>query len=442
MAVEGAKQLCDTGRQISGFSLKNVVLSGAIQIPSDKGSVETDFHMRPAKMLTTKDADGYAFTLHSYDGERWLENCSGSVQVIYAQERHGMATEKKLRDELLQSQVQKYRVAKSQATSESTAESLYPLMEGCGYAYGPTFRRIVSLAYNPDNCAQVVGDINSFPSDRQETIHPTTLDSIIQMTVWTQRVSGKPLSVTSVPTYLESLWISAEPGAPTSSDMLKVHAVSQKHQDIGLQTSITAFDEQLQHVRVSGGGFQFRAIHQEDHEENERSRDQLCHHIDWKPDIRLLSNDDITRYCMDPIRVLYENTQDEMELEFLLIAKIMQTLAATEKLGLQSKQSHLSRYLEWMKHKEHHFETNKSLLKADAWRDRLYDEGYINEIESKVLHSGKQGYFVVQICRNLMSFLSGDLDPLTFLFESDITKEFYTDAVRSNMLRRRSWSIF
>lgn len=429
MAVEGAKQLCDGGRRISGFSLTDVTLSSAIQIPADKGSVETDFHMRPEKALTAKDTDGFRFSVHSYDGERWLENCSGSIQVVYAREHEGMTTEKNLQDELFQSQAQNYRSAENQATSTSTGESLYPFMEESGYAYGPTFQRIVSLASNPHDCAQVVGDIHTFPSNGTETIHPTTLDGIIQTSIWTQRVSGKPLSVTMVPTYLKKLWILAQAEDSSSSDMFKVHTVSQKHQDIGVQTSITAFDEHLQHVRVSVEGFQFSAIDQEDQGEKEKSRDQTCHRIEWKPDVRLLSNDEITRHCMDPIRTPSENTEYEMELEFLLIAKIMEALTVTGALGVPSKQPHLTRYLEWMKHKKQLFETNQSLLEVGAWRGRLTDEDYINEIESRILHSGKQGYFVVMVCRNLQSFLSGDMDPLTFLFESDITKEFYTDAL-------------
>ncbi|OJJ38044.1 hypothetical protein ASPWEDRAFT_106140 [Aspergillus wentii DTO 134E9] len=418
MAIEGANQMTN-GKKIAGFNLKDTTFHAAIRVPATKG-IETGLYMRPIKGMETKSSTWFDFRVCTYENDTWTENCTGSIQIVYSPE--GEQNDDEMAAELLEYQADCYSETKNVCHTPIDAGSLYKFLSSCGYGYGDAFQLIKTLNFNSHHPMQVVGEVTSYSSPAGEVIHPSTLDAIMQTSIWTLSKSGTETIPTMIPTHIDKLWISNEGLKDISS--LRVHSSTMQGQS-DASADITAFDDELQQSLVSLKGLKMSTVSANEVEEMQTSKDNLCHHLEWKPDITLLNNDEITSLCHQeyPLTATPDNTYTEAD--FLLNARIVETLDRLSQTEYQLPHPHYKKYIDWMVYRKQLLDQGKVQFSFEPWKSRLQDKAFIQTIENKVMNFNKQGNVVASVAQNLFKFLTGEMDVLHFLFEGSLMKDFY-----------------
>ncbi len=125
----------------------------------------------------------------------------------------------------------------------------------------------------------------------------------------------------------------------------------------------------------------------------------LCHTIDWKPDIQLLSDKEIWRICEAAVPNAEESHDFYTQVDFLLTACIRRTLRTlsgrfeAKSNGDTAWMPHTQKYFEWMRYRMEMLDAGKSPYALPKWRARLDDETYIQQLTDKLAATGKQGLF-------------------------------------------------
>lgn len=429
MAVEAAKQLAITGRQISSFNIKDVTLHAAIPIQEQNETVETAFHMRPVKALTSAASHWYEFALYMNTDSSWVSNCTGTIQVAYYPEKPDPVDCGHLERDLASQQIDAYLQASKECTSPAEVEALYFHLKACGYEYGDAFQGITALSVNPSDYTCVTGEVSNRPSTSYETIHPTALDALIQTALWPTTRCGAEVIPTAVPTHIESIELSVD-GLNTTKDIFKVHTRVEPSGNSDICANITAFDDKLGKAIVTVDGLRCTAVNELAVAEIHNSiDDKLCHRVEWKPDIRLLKNDDINEICRQPGVDTSALEGFFIEVDFLLLARLLEALDVLAERSLSPSNLQVKKYLEWAATQKRLLSDGQLVFSLEPWKSRFHDIEYIQTLDTRLYESNPQGKFLVSFSRNLTKFLCEELDPLEFIFTCGLIDDFYYDTV-------------
>ncbi|PIG69495.1 polyketide synthase [Aspergillus arachidicola] len=437
MAVEAAKQLAIAGRQISSFNIKDVTLHAAIPIQEQNETVETAFHMRPVKALTSAASHWYEFALYMNTDSSWVSNCTGTIQVAYHPEKPDPVDCRHIERDLVNQQIDAYLQASKECTSPTEVEALYSHLKACGYEYGDAFQGITALSVNPSDYTCVTGEVSNRPSISYETIHPTALDALIQTALWPTTRCGAEVIPTAVPTHIESIALSVD-GLSTTKDLFKVHTRVEPSGNSDICANITAFDDKLGKAIVTVDGLRCTAVNELAIAETHNSTDdKLCHRVEWKPDIRLLKNDDINEICRPPGVDTSALEEFFIEVDFLLLARLLEALDVLAERSLCPSNLQVKKYLEWAATQKRLLCDGQLVFSSEPWKSRFHDIEYIQTLDTQLYESNPQGKFLVSFSRNLTKFLCEELDPLEFIFTCGLIDDFYYDTLdRSSSSRR------
>ncbi|GMG48901.1 unnamed protein product [Aspergillus oryzae var. brunneus] len=384
MAVEAAKQLAITGRQISSFNIKDVTLHAAIPIQEQNETVETAFHMRPVKALTSAASHWYEFALYMNTDSSWVSNCTGTIQVAYYPEKPDPVDCGHLERDLASQQIDAYLQASKECTSPAEVEALYFHLKACGYEYGDAFQGITALSVNPSDYTCVTGEVSNRPSTSYETIHPTALDALIQTALWPTTRCGAEVIPTAVPTHIESIELSVD-GLNTTKDIFKVHTRVEPSGNSDICANITAFDDKLGKAIVTVDGLRCTAVNELAVAEIHNSiDDKLCHRVEWKPDIRLLKNDDINEICRQPGVDTSALEGFFIEVDFLLLARLLEALDVLAERSLSPSNLQVKKYLEWAATQKRLLSDGQLVFSLEPWKSRFHDIEYIQTLDTRL----------------------------------------------------------
>jgi acyl transferase domain-containing protein len=430
MAIEAAKQVAEHGRAIDGFNIQEAKFNAAMRVPSGAHGVETNFYLRPTKGMESKTSGWFEFRLCTYDNDAWTENCNGTIQIVYTSSDTDSGIEKRHEEELWNSKLESYSDAVKSCTLPVNGSTLYDRLQESGYGYGEAFQLVKSASLSPEQPV-VIANVQIFSSSAGETIHPTTLDAILQTSIWTTVASETESIPTTVPISVESLWVSSRLLATTSSNVLRTHATRNKESTfLGASVDIIAFDEALEKTLVSVQGLGTNVV-----SDTKDSGDQgvvtvdVCHHFQWRPDPNLHSNRQLIDLCRKGNTNLVEPGDFFTDLDFVFMARIIVTLQTLSEKGITPSKPHLQKYVEWMEHQRSMLEEGQHWLSTKPWKSRLADTQYVQTIETRLLNLNKRCLVYVPVVQNLLNFLTGDMDPLVLMFEGNKLKDFYYEEV-------------
>ncbi|KGO73766.1 Acyl transferase/acyl hydrolase/lysophospholipase [Penicillium italicum] len=418
MAIEAAKQVAEQGRTISGFNIQEARFHASMIVPPGTHGIETSFYLRPTKGMDPKSSSCFEFRLCTCENEEWIENCTGSIKVVYNSDEEELEMDKMHQDELWSLQLEAYSDATKACTLQVDGSSLYDRFLNSGYDYGEAFQLIDTLSLSPMKPC-VTAHVKRV-SSTGETIHPTTLDAILQTSVWTEVASETDKVPAVVPKCVRNLWI-ASAFENTPSGILRTFATRTVGPSCpSLSSDIFVFDEALSQTLVSVEGIELEVDEMELAVENSTaSPEELCYQVQWKPDLNLLSNRETTDLCKKGYPKLAGETEAFFaDLDFVFMARITETLKRLSEQQLKPQQPHLQKYVDWMIHRQ----LNK---------DQLVDLEYLQDVENRLLNLNKRGHFYVTVARNLLKFLTGEMNSSTF-FEGDMMKEFYSEEVHES----------
>ncbi|KAK8016173.1 hypothetical protein PG993_014362 [Apiospora rasikravindrae] len=198
MALEGAKQLVQgpcAGYEVSAFKIEKAML-----IPLTERGLEYAVNMSIREESPAK----YEFSIYSkpLDGT-WQQHSTGFITI------HPTAA-------LLTDQHYQAYARAAEATDEKiNPRQFYETLDVIGMNYGPLFQNITSLYKRDNTCSYTVhvpDTKSSMPGHFEfaHLIHPATLDSIFQTAFSLGDGS-------MVPSYIGSLYVSAQPQPPTEA---------------------------------------------------------------------------------------------------------------------------------------------------------------------------------------------------------------------------------
>ncbi|KAK8061351.1 polyketide synthase [Apiospora phragmitis] len=198
MVLEGAKQLAQG--QCAGYEVSDFKIEKAMLIPLTERGLEYAVNMSIREESPAK----YEFSIYSkpLDGA-WQQHGTGFVTIHPT----AQATHQHYQEE--------YARVTETADERVNPRQFYETLEVIGMNYGPLFQNITSLAKRDSMCSYTVripDTKSSMPGNFEfpHLIHPATLDCIFQTAFSLGEGS-------MVPSYIGSLYVSAQPQPPTEA---------------------------------------------------------------------------------------------------------------------------------------------------------------------------------------------------------------------------------
>lgn len=222
MAVEAVRQLADPTKRVLGFRLNESVFDKALIVPHTPEGNEIEFYLRPSEVSSfTTSAKWFDFKLCSYEDDSWNDHCRGTISVEY--ESDFTAEGKREKQEH-----QEYLLSRARALGQGCnivvdSASLYEICETYGLTFGPSFQTLKSIHYNMGREATALVQVKEAarPTQRDNhTIHPSTLDGILQTIFPALAKGGQEPIQTIIPSFIHDIWLSADICAKDSTVLL------------------------------------------------------------------------------------------------------------------------------------------------------------------------------------------------------------------------------
>ena len=427
MALEAAKQMADGSQIVAGYTIRNATFSSPMIITSDPQGTETQLHLRPIRGSSSKDSSS-EFMIYVSNGDQWNEACQGIIQIEYEAEGTEVDKGKEARARLHQHrQDLEESIRKCRKTVDE--RRMYEYLQHIGLDYGDAFQALQQLSYDEDVANGKVGVFHW--SAQTHIIHPATLDALFQLVVVALSKGTEKDIPTVMPTRIGKLWITGRGISHPSTNTVKAHArgaFSGRRKATG---SMFAMDETTDDVLVLLENTEITTVAtREAVTQSQNLKKRLCYRFSWKPDLDLLTHQEVLEYCEStrPNRTTSDVHFYE-DLGFLLIKFMSDALDALAEEDLHRTTPHLRRYIEWSRFQVDRFQAGSlPTLSSNhlKWKNLLEDTEYKEHLISQV-ESTKQGSFFVKIGRQLPQILKGQLDPLTFMFQDDSVPQFYRD---------------
>ncbi|KAL9639081.1 MAG: hypothetical protein Q9204_001255 [Flavoplaca sp. TL-2023a] len=403
MAIEAARQLAIPLRKICQYHLRDVTYGKAVVIPRN-GRVEVQMTLRQTADGGRNFLKWSEFHIYTYEGQDATEAGRGLVAVEYEGDDPVNDLENfKEHDTELPSTRYDELAAVCKATVPS--KQLYETLDASGSAIAsmdalPWTSRI-SSTLQPD------------------TIHPGALDALLQIALVVLTKGGTSTMSTMVPTQIARLRITSElyecrrPGIRASADLQSKGGRSAKFSIAAFSndTSKELFDCSLEAKVILDPS--------ESYIPDLRSVKRLAYHLDWRPDIAMMTKEAIENYCFTSSN-FYLDMDKAMNPEKDLLCRLVlgYITKSIDEQAVRRRKPHFERYMDWI----HHQNLPDTPSPPGSSDDQKVE---IEKLESKVENVDVLGRLLVLVTRNLRVILEGQIDALQLLFEDDLLTKFY-----------------
>lgn len=439
MAIEGARQLLQDStndRPIEGYRITEVTFQRALSIDTtNEQGTECQIYIYPDEDALGKGSSTsrFEFRIYALDNGMWAENCRGLLQVEYeAAERNSVddgleaaKSAKALADE--------WEKHAESCTNAVDVSKVYKHFREVGLEFGPTFQTLAKVDFSDEG--QVVADVNTFPwqadgqhNPRQDhLVHPTTLDSFIQVVLVGLTRGAAELIPTTVPTRITNLWIAPSGLAHPETNTLRTVSRQLSKGARQTESSFIVVDDNGD-LRASVGVLETTNIDHMEAADADTGGDgparKLCYHMDWKPDIDFLPRAEKDTYFGAGKAVKPETAEFYDTLACFQLITISNTLRQ-----LDQKRVDRSRieYIKWMKLQLDRADNAPKTAARSEWRSRIEDAEYYESLAAQLEKYSTEGRFYVAVGRNLLAILHGEVDPLQVLFSGDLVKDYYLE---------------
>lgn len=313
-------------------------------------------------------------------------------------------------------------------------------------------------------------------------IHPTTLDAILQLMMVSLSHGARENIPTSIPTRIGKLWI-ASAGISCNSTAAAVNAYARASftgtrkaeasmfcldgdtgslllvmEEVETTTVATTTTTSTSTARDASS----RSSSEEESNNAKitaaKGKKNLCYNLTWKPDLDLLllldGNSALTTYCETARPSVRDLPADFYnDLGYVLLMFVSKTLEALSCEGQEEGEvdlrlersgsepgcisgsragtkSHIHRYIQWMKHQKRRFEAGELPYMHPTnpkWTRLMHDAEYRELLCARLESTNRQGKLFMKVGRSLPKLLTGDLDPLAFMFQDDCIPGYYRE---------------
>ncbi|KAK9413400.1 hypothetical protein SUNI508_02599 [Seiridium unicorne] len=428
MALEGAAQVADARRQITGYQLRDAIFSAPMTF-RELDRQEVELHMRPDEAHSDKNSSSLEYHIYSRKEGGWFENCHGNIRICYGKQKSSL-------DGILQHKEdqyyqKKYEEALIACRHKVPTEKMYDHLRLNGLDYGPSFRVLDDLAWDGENCA--TGEIECFKwtsrhsrHERQTHIaHPVTLDAAgqimwVALTKGAQKVIFNGVAVTRI----QSAWIASSGFSYPNTESLRATCTVSLKGLRGTDSSMFAMDAAgnlklvISHLETTAvGGDEATMI--------ARPR-QICFGMTYKPDIDLMDADQIAAFTKP--RSAGESEPESFYQDLELILLYYASLALEQKDVVTSEnplEPWISKYVAWLRLQLLRYHAGE--LHCHDWAARITDSRAMDRLIDRIRNTNAEGRFFVSVGCHLGSIISGQTNPLEVMFQSGLAENHYQE---------------
>lgn len=436
MALEASRQLADENRQITGYSLKDATFHHPLIVSREPEGVETELYVRSVRDSSEKDCALSEFRICIYEDGHWNENCRGTVVVEYEAAKTEVDAGKEAT--IMQSHYRKtFEQGIKDCKRHVDEKDIYEHLRDCGIEYGPAFRGLQRISCTENGEATAEVSVFRWSPDENANhpqahiIHPSTLDAVAQMILVALSRGGDEDIPATIPTRIGKLWISSTGISYPTSTAVNVFARAAFTGNRIAESSMFVMDQKTGDLMLLMENVEVTSVTTLDADSKiQEHKRKFCYNFEWGPDIDMLDHQTALTYCEKGRPQRVSPVQFYEDLGFVLIKFMSNALEALAGRDLDSSKSHLHRYIQWMKHKVAKFDAGElpNLSKVNPkWalivQDKEYREALCNRLES----TNSQGKLFIKVGRNLLKMLTGELDPLSFMFQDNSVPDYYKE---------------
>lgn len=429
MAIEASKQMAPKDQKINGFRLRDIIISNPIQISSQGPKTEAQLCMRPLQNSSDKNCTSYDFRIHAINNGYWKEVCRGIIQVEYQTDITEVDHGKVERDEQ-EDYTLKHEAAARECIESISKEALYQCTSDMGVELGSSFKRLDKILYDGNKVA--IADLATFDWAGQEgidaveshTIHPTTLDALVQLS-WIPLTDGFSTKIpTMIPTRIENAWISNTGLSYQETRSIQVYCTAERKGHQKAEVSSFALDR-MGELRLSLSRLESSIVSDTTTFQEKLQPRQLSWYISWKPDVVFLKPHEVLRFCRSETIEEVDRIKVYQTLESMLkyfAKKALNTISeAEEKNAKPFIQKYLASLRRYLKVGEKSTCSNKLLSSAiELDDDYEIDLTIFRDMED---HPLLKSY--LSIGKELPGIIRGQVNPLEILFSEEKIAELY-----------------
>ncbi|KAI1452810.1 polyketide synthase PksD [Annulohypoxylon moriforme] len=414
IALEAVRQTSQSHEAISAYLIKEATFSNPI-IVGREGQTEIMTKLRPLQQPYEKTSRRSEVRVFALVGGHWTECFKALIHTEYKEPLTEVDGGNEARA-FAQSLMRNYEDAKTACINPISEKNFYKWHHDQGLKYGKAFSLADGIGWDGGERGVAWVDVGPPTEPFEGIVHPAVLDAACQVCFAAPSNGMSDKLPTIIPHKMHNAWISASGWQYPHTRQIRMLTTSRFKSTVkGLDCSFTALADDgapLCHVKR----LEMLPIMGED-TRSDSSR-KLFHSIDWKPDLSLLSADQLRQYCrvdddlQDEGDAVDYCTQLEMTLRRVL-ARTVHDMAPGEWSGAPP---HMEKYVSWMKRQVHKVPIRS---KIDVSEEQLN-----HDLEDLKRRRPSWGLFI-DVAQNLRSIVRGDIDALEFLFSSSRARDVY-----------------
>lgn len=431
MAIEGVKQLTTGEAKVLGFEMRDVQFLNALQVPDSSEGLEIQVSLATFKDRAIDHAPWYEFRLFSFSSE-WSEHCRCRIRAETASQAGTISAP-------TSSYHQELSSIANACIHEADAKHFYDVTRDNGVNYGPIFQTLEDVRFNDSGAA--IADIRAFSGSADDkskslnfnayTIHPSVLDGLFQMVFPALNQGGALDLPTMVPSSIRKLVIYTNEDFISSGSHLRASVRSSFNGYRGTESKVIAVSPSNNELFSVMEGYQttFVSTSNDTRLLNSAQR-PLLSHLEWRPDLTLLNNEQISELCKQARPQNNDLVDFQQRLSLLIQHYISTTLKALKQSPPEGISPHSLKYIRWM--------VQQHSQPDNDWPPKYLSEAAgVNALEEEIERANNLGQYYVTIGRNLLPLLLNEEGSKSLASREELVSAYLNEQLASQNIRKQ-----
>ena len=437
MAIEAMKQLFQmrkTPGRIKNISFRDTTFSKPV-VMHDNGmtagdAVELHLTISPSRQYAGSPWQYFRVVSYNAQTDSWIDNCSGLVSwdlvheetenVIPVQGDEFMAGGDDGLGHLTKAAADKW-LQDIQAVCSTSLDKTetYHYLKATGNEYGESFQGLQELRVSKGHgfAKIVVQDIEQqLPGHYMQphTIHPSTLDSLVQLEAVCFRREGLVSPI--MPVSLRDMSIAVDMGSAPGTEIVVATQHFQLMPWIAANT-FCAYQKQADGTYrpvVTGNDVQTQSVGKS--ETADQGQKKMTYRMEWKADVDFMTQDDMNHLAETSDRISDGQSQLDDKMAAIFIRKAVQQLR--ERAISTPPTSNLSKLMKWM------------ISWDEAESGRLINGDFLEAEATFIEHSARSSIISLALTRlgpHYVDLFTGNSDAKSLMGQDDLLKRLYSE---------------
>ncbi|KAI1099763.1 polyketide synthase PksD [Jackrogersella minutella] len=419
MALEAVKQSAQAHQTISGYLVKEATFSAPIFVQPEK-MTEVMTQLRAVQHAYEKTSLRFEVVIFSLNDGNWNQ-CFKAIIHTKLKETPGEVDGGFEEHAAVQAHSSSYEQTKFSCTNNVTKENFYKWLDKQSLSYGDTFALSEDIFWDGQELCVARVDVSNSVEPYEGVVHPAVLDNCLQVCSTAPSEGMTKTLSTFIPHQMRDTWISATGWQHPQTRSIRIQTRSKLNaSSTGLKCYFTALADdgsllcEAKQVEMS------TVANKEPTGEGQK---KLLHSVDWRPQLDLLTADQLSEYCDANNFPEDETAAAEycVRLEDALRTHLERKRAQLQEVDASKTPAHLRHFVSWIE--------RQLRKKPGQSQDRLSDDRLEEEFEN--LRAMRPSWRIfIDVAQALPSIVRGETDALELLFSTPLAQDLYDEFFR------------